>query len=84
MVASRESLHNRRIPLSDRKLTNTRPRGFNIIGFIQRQMASILMLDFQLDCLDYDPHNWYHADLDFETFKLLQVSSLLLIINIFY
>ncbi|MCE3051904.1 hypothetical protein HAX54_051171 [Datura stramonium] len=26
-----------------------------------------------LDCLDYEGDNWYHADLDFETFKLLQL-----------
>lgn len=36
-------------------------------------MAKLLTLDFQLDCLDYQGENWYHADLDFETFKLLQV-----------
>nr|XP_043613206.1 uncharacterized protein LOC122585163 [Erigeron canadensis] len=75
MVASRESLENRRNPSATRKLTNSRSRGFNIIGFIQRQMARVLMLDFQLDCLDYDPDNWYHADLDFETFKLLQMEK---------
>ena len=73
MVASRESLENRKYPLAVRKLAKSQSRGFNIIGFIQRQMARILMLDFQLDCLDYEPDNWYHADLDFETFKLLQV-----------
>ncbi|KAI3699777.1 hypothetical protein L2E82_44304 [Cichorium intybus] len=36
-------------------------------------MARLLMLDFQLDCIDYEPENWYHADLYFETFKLLQM-----------
>ncbi|CAN4096356.1 unnamed protein product [Withania somnifera] len=61
MVASRESLESRKIT------------GFNVIGFIQRQMARFLTLDFQLDCLDYEGENWYHADLDFETFKLLQL-----------
>lgn len=75
MVASRESLENRRKPSAVRKLANSNSRGFNIIGFIQRQMARVLMLDFQLDCLDYDPDNWYHADLDFETFKLLQIEK---------
>ncbi|KAI3518716.1 hypothetical protein L1887_07528 [Cichorium endivia] len=35
-------------------------------------MGRLLMLDFQLDCIDYEPENWYHADLDFETFKILQ------------
>lgn len=76
MVTSRESLENRRNPAEVRKLAKkTQSRGFNIIGFIQRQMASILMLDFQLDCLDYEPDNWYHADLDFETFKKLQMEK---------
>ncbi|KAK9055054.1 hypothetical protein SSX86_026134 [Deinandra increscens subsp. villosa] len=75
MVTSRESLENRRKPSAVRKLTKSRSRGFNIIGFIQRQMARVLMLDFQLDCLDYEPDNWYHADLDFETFKLLQMEK---------
>lgn len=59
--------------ISRKKLKSSRSRGFNIIGFIQRQMARFLTLDFQLDCLDYEGENWYHADLDFETFKLLQV-----------
>ncbi|CAA0819923.1 Unknown protein [Striga hermonthica] len=38
-------------------------------------MAKLLMLDFQLDCLDYQAENWYHADLDFETFKSLQLEK---------
>ncbi|KAL7600674.1 hypothetical protein Lser_V15G24007 [Lactuca serriola] len=46
-------------------------------GFIQRKMARILMLDFQLDCRDYELDNSYHADFDFETFKLLQVRPFL-------
>ncbi|KAK4786493.1 hypothetical protein SAY86_003182 [Trapa natans] len=73
MVASRESLENRRNPAATKKLKSSRSRGFNIIGFIQRQMARILTLNFQLDCIDYQAENWYHADLDFETFKLLQL-----------
>lgn len=77
MVASRESLDNRRNPAATNKLKSSRPRGFNILGCIQRQMARVLMLDFQLDCLDYQADNWLHADLDFETFKLLQVWSML-------
>lgn len=72
MVASRESLENRRSFVAKKRLKSSRSRGFNILGFIQRQMARILTLDFQLDCLDYQAENWYHADLDFETFKLLQ------------
>uniref|UniRef100_A0A7N0RB43 Uncharacterized protein n=1 Tax=Kalanchoe fedtschenkoi TaxID=63787 RepID=A0A7N0RB43_KALFE len=71
MVASRESLETRRNP-GAKRLKGTRPRGFNVLGCIQRQMARVLMLDFQLDCLDYQAENWYHADLDFETFKQLQ------------
>ncbi|WMV59983.1 hypothetical protein MTR67_053368 [Solanum verrucosum] len=73
MVASRESLDSRKSSISRKKLKSSRSRGFNIIGFIQRQMARFLTLDFQLDCLDYEGENWYHADLDFETFKLLQI-----------
>lgn len=74
MVASRESLENRRNQEAKRKPKGSSVRGFNIIGCIQRQMAKLLVLDFQLDCLDYQLENWYHADLDFETFKLLQVA----------
>ncbi|WCJ42472.1 hypothetical protein M5689_023280 [Euphorbia peplus] len=75
MVASRESLESRRDPTAATRLRNSRSRGFNIIGCIQRQMARILTLDFQLDCLDYEAKNWYHADLDFETFQLLQLEK---------
>ncbi|XP_059638120.1 uncharacterized protein LOC132280034 [Cornus florida] len=75
MVASRESLESRRNPAATKKLKSSRSRGFNIIGCIQRQMARLLMLDFQLDCLDYQAENWYHADLDYETFKLLQLEK---------
>ncbi|XP_060668672.1 uncharacterized protein LOC107431757 [Ziziphus jujuba] len=42
----------------------------------EQQMARILELDFQLDCPDYQADNWYHADLEFETFKLLQPASI--------
>ncbi|KAI3992548.1 hypothetical protein MKX01_022639 [Papaver californicum] len=72
MVTSRENLENRGNPAATKRLAG-RSRGFNIIGCIQRQMARILTLDFQLDCLNYDARNWYHADLDIETFKLLQL-----------
>ncbi|PIA65015.1 hypothetical protein AQUCO_00100468v1 [Aquilegia coerulea] len=73
MVTSKDSLENRRITSSTKSLKKSRSGGFNIIGFIQRQMARLLALDFQLDCLDYQTENWYNADLDFETFKILQV-----------
>ncbi|KAH7658343.1 hypothetical protein IHE45_17G081600 [Dioscorea alata] len=72
MVASRESLENRRNSKAAKRLKAARSRGFNVLGFIQRQMARVLALDFQLDCLDYDGDKWLHADLDFETFKMLQ------------
>ncbi|KAK7314472.1 hypothetical protein VNO77_32997 [Canavalia gladiata] len=75
MVASRESLENRRNPTAARRLKGSRTKGFNILGCIQRQMARILMLDFQLDYLNYHFSNWYHADLDYETFKLLQLEK---------
>lgn len=73
MVASKETLENRKNPIAAKRLKSSRSRGFSILGFIQRQMARVLTLDFQLDCLDYETENWYHADLDFETFQLLQV-----------
>ncbi|KAL1823875.1 hypothetical protein ACET3Z_010653 [Daucus carota] len=72
MVTSRESLENKRKLVATKKLKSSRSAGFNILGCIQRQMARFLTLDFQLDCLDYQGDNWIHADLDFETFKLLQ------------
>ncbi|GER41553.1 tyrosine-protein phosphatase non-receptor type 6 [Striga asiatica] len=75
MVASRENLESRRNPEAGNKHKASQLRGFNIIGCIQRQMAKLLMLDFQLDCLDYQDENWYHADLDFETFKSLQLEK---------
>ncbi|ESW24827.1 hypothetical protein PHAVU_004G163700 [Phaseolus vulgaris] len=75
MVASRESLESRRNATATKRLKGSRTKGFNILGCIQRQMAQILTLDFQLDCLNYQSSNWYHADLDYETFKLLQVEK---------
>ncbi|XP_022933405.1 uncharacterized protein LOC111440833 [Cucurbita moschata] len=75
MVASRESLENRRNPTAMKKLQSSRSRGFNLLGCIQRQMARVLTLDFQLDCLDYQASNWYHADLDYETFTILQTEK---------
>ncbi|KAL0910398.1 hypothetical protein M5K25_021377 [Dendrobium thyrsiflorum] len=75
MVASRENLENRRSSGSTKSLKASRFRSFSILGFIQRQMARILALDFQLDCLNYQADNWLHADLDFETFKMLQLEK---------
>ncbi|MQL75156.1 hypothetical protein Taro_007512 [Colocasia esculenta] len=73
MVASRESLENRKNQVTSKRLKASRSKGFNILGFIQRQMARILSLDFQLDCLDYQDSKWCHADLDYETFRSLQL-----------
>ncbi|KAL6006238.1 hypothetical protein ACLOJK_040284 [Asimina triloba] len=71
MVASRESLENRKNAVT-KKPKDSRNQSFNIIGCLQRLMAHVLTLDFQLDCLDYEGKNWYHADLDYETFKSRQ------------
>lgn len=75
MVTSKENLENRRILGSAKRPKAPRFRSFSILGFIQRQMARILSLDFQLDCLDYQSDNWLHADLDFETFRMLQIEK---------
>ncbi|CAO2163498.1 unnamed protein product [Urochloa humidicola] len=71
MVTSRDNLNNPKGPMAAKRMKSSR-RGFSILGFIQKQMASILSLDYQLDCLDYGNEKWQHADLDFETFKRLQ------------
>lgn len=55
-----------------KRMPGVRSRRFGIVGIIQRLMAQILRLDFQLECLDYRMANWYHADLDYHTFKLMQ------------
>lgn len=78
MVASRESLENRRKSGPTKMVKSSKTRGFSIIGCIQRQMARVLTLDFQLDCMDYQSEKWYHADLDFETFNLLQVCNIII------
>jgi hypothetical protein len=72
MVTTRENLSNPKGPMAAKKMKSSR-RGFSIIGFIQKQMARVLSLDYQLDCLDYGNEKWQHADLDYETFKQLQV-----------
>ncbi|XP_027193371.1 uncharacterized protein [Cicer arietinum] len=75
MVASRETLEKMRKPTAIKRLKGSNTRGFNILGCIQRQMARILALDFQLDCLNYQSENFLHADLDYETFQLLQLAK---------
>lgn len=72
MVASKSALNGRQSPNGMKKLKFLPKRGFDIIGCIQRLMARALMLEFQLDCLDYQTEGWYHADLDYETFEYLQ------------
>jgi hypothetical protein len=72
MVTSRDNLNNPKGPMAAKKMKSSR-RGFSVLGFIQKQMARILSLDYQLDCLDYGNEKWQHVDLDFETFKQLQV-----------
>ena len=56
-------------------MPGVRSRRFGIVGIIQRLMAQILRLDFHLECLDYRMANWYHADLDYHTFKLMKSNS---------
>lgn len=55
-----------------KRMPGDRDRRSSFVGIIQRFIAQILRLDFQLDCLDYRMDNWYHADLDYETFKSMQ------------
>lgn len=75
MVTSKENLEKKCDPTMAKGLKGSClcSRSVSILSCIQCLMAQILMLDFQLDCLDYKAENWYHADLDFETFNLLQV-----------
>eukprot|EP00850_Spirogloea_muscicola_P022378 SM000291S10856 [mRNA] locus=s291:101361:103982:+ [translate_table: standard] len=44
----------------------------SVIGTIQQLIAQLLALDFQLEQMDYTRDNWYHADLDYQTFRRLQ------------
>lgn len=83
MVASKSALKGRQSPNGMKKLKFLPKRGFDIIGCIQRLMARALMLDFQLDCLDYQTEGWYHADLDYETFEYLQVLLLFVLLHNF-
>ncbi|KAF7819815.1 Protein cfxQ like [Senna tora] len=75
MVTSRENLEIGRHPNATKRLKGTRAKGLNIIRCIQRQMARVLVLDYQSDYLSYHADNWYHADLDYETFKFLQAEK---------
>eukprot|EP00252_Welwitschia_mirabilis_P025995 TRINITY_DN8324_c0_g1_i4.p1 TRINITY_DN8324_c0_g1~~TRINITY_DN8324_c0_g1_i4.p1 ORF type:complete len:320 (+),score=51.70 TRINITY_DN8324_c0_g1_i4:149-1108(+) len=42
------------------------------MGFLLQLLAKIANLDFQIQCLDYRQDNWYHADLDYQTFIKLE------------
>ncbi|KAG0465393.1 hypothetical protein HPP92_019557 [Vanilla planifolia] len=75
MLTTQDNLENKRNCVSARRIKASHSRSFSIVGFIQRKMAQILALDFQLDCLNYLADNWLHADLDFETFKMLQLEK---------
>jgi hypothetical protein len=83
MVTSRDNLNNPNGPMAAKKMKASR-RGFSILGFVQKQMARILSLDYQLDCLDYGNKKWLHADLDYETFKQLQVTIFLFLLLFVY
>lgn len=76
MVADKDKLQTNRLGKMRwrprRRLPGRRSHGFSIIGAIQRTMASLLTLEFQLECMDYRRENWYHADLDYDTFAVLQ------------
>lgn len=77
MVADKDKLQTNRLGKMrwrpPRRLPGRRGgHGFSIIGAIQRTMATLLTLEFQLECMDYRRENWYHADLDYDTFAVLQ------------
>jgi hypothetical protein len=79
MVADKDKLQTNRLGKMrwrpPRRLPGRRGgHGFSIIGAIQRTMATLLTLEFQLECMDYRRENWYHADLDYDTFAVLQVT----------
>lgn len=78
MVADKDPRQTNRNPRTrwrpTRRLPGGRSRKFSFFGLIQRSMAFLLKLDFQLECLDYRKETWYHADLDLETFSTLQLA----------
>ncbi|GBG68479.1 hypothetical protein CBR_g3024 [Chara braunii] len=47
-------------------------RKLNIVSIIQRLMARTLILDFQLENMDYSKENWFHADLTWQRFCRMQ------------
>lgn len=78
MVADKDPRQTNRNPRTrwrpSRRLPGGRRRNFSFFALIQRGMAFLLKLDFQLECLDYRKENWYHADLDYKTFSTLQLA----------
>ncbi|KAL3535752.1 hypothetical protein ACH5RR_004213 [Cinchona calisaya] len=72
MVVSRENLESTRNSPSLKIVKDLGSCGFDTKESIQRRIATVLKLDFQLDCIDYQSENWFHADLDLETYDLLQ------------
>lgn len=78
MVADKDPRQTNRNPRTrwrpTRRLPGGRSRNFSFFALIQRAMAFLLKLDFQLECLDYRKETWYHADLDFKTFSTLQLA----------
>eukprot|EP00250_Pteridium_aquilinum_P013165 c21173_g1_i1 orf=267-1730(+) len=78
MVADKDPRQTNRNPRTrwrpNRRLPGGRNRNFSFFALIQRAMAFLLKLDFQLECLDYRKENWYHADLDYKTFSTLQLA----------
>ncbi|KAL9255124.1 hypothetical protein AKJ16_DCAP15349 [Drosera capensis] len=75
MVISKEGLENDKGFTAARRLKSTRTQGFSILGFVQKQMARLMSLEFQLDGLNFEAGNFYHADLDFETFQAQQLKK---------
>ncbi|KAL9265549.1 hypothetical protein AKJ16_DCAP14152 [Drosera capensis] len=73
MVISKEGLENDKGFAAARRLKSSRTQGFSILGFVQKQMAKLMSLEFQLDGLNFEAGNFYHADLDFETFQAQQL-----------
>lgn len=78
MVADKDPRQTNRNPRTrwkpTRRLPGGRRRKFSFFAVIQRAMAFLLKLDFQLECLDYRKETWYHADLDYKTFSTLQLA----------
>lgn len=77
MLTNKKNLKNMRNQAFRKKKKKKAPsaQGFDIYNFVEQQIACILKLEFQVDCLDYNDDNWYHADLDYKTFNSLQVIS---------